>query len=225
MNTPPAYLTPSELIYLNGEKFVPKGGVFNTTRLIHMDFSVGAAPLAQAVIAAAFLTLEQQKTLRLEIRQKKVLFGLVSTKTLFADPTGPAAAWPANTVEAALPGIAAQLAGNKGQNEVHSILYAWLGQDVGAPFEEVFNRIKAGLAGRGLLETQEKTHLKIFKSRVYVCPEATRQFAAAQPLQPVQQMLSWCQQTRPEIYTSLFEQIKKGISARLEKADNDTGSD
>jgi hypothetical protein len=225
MNTTPAYLTPSELVYLNGEKFAPKGGVFNTTRLFHLDSSVGSAPLAQAVVAAAFLTLEQQGTLCMEVRQKKVLFGLTSTKALYADAVGQMAAWPAYTLESALPGLAYQLAGNKGQNEVHSILYAWIGQDVGAPFEEVFNRIKYGLAARGLLETRQETHMKIFKSTAYVLPEGTRQLAAVQPLQPVQQLLGWCQQSRPDVYSALFEQIKKGITARQEQSDTDTGSD
>jgi hypothetical protein len=213
MNTIPAFLTPSELVYLNGEKFVAKAGIFNATRLMHMDYPVGAAPMAQAVIAAAFLTLEQQATLRLEIRQKKVLFGLASSKALYADAVGQMAAWPAYTIESALPGLAYQLAGNNAQNEVHSILYAWLGQDVGSPFEEVFNRIKAGLAARGLLETRQETHLKIFKSTVYVLPEGTRQLAAVQPLQPVQQLMG------------LFDQIKKGIASRQEQTDTDTSSD
>jgi hypothetical protein len=221
MNTTPAYLTPSEQVYLNGEKFAPKGGVFNTTQLIHMDYKVNEAPLAQALVAAAFLTLEQQGTLRLEIRQKKVMFGLASSKALYADPVGQMAAWPAYTLESALPGWAYQLAGDKGQNEVHSILYAWLTQDVGAPFEEVFNRIKYGLAARGLLETRQETHLKIFKSTAYVLPEGTRQLAVSQPLEPIQQLLGWCQQSRPEIYASLFDQIKKGISARQERTDTD----
>jgi hypothetical protein len=225
MNTTPAYLTPSEQVYLNGEKFIPKGGVFNTTRLIHMDYAVGAAPLAQTLVAAAFLTLEQQGTLRLEIRQKKVMFGLASSKALFADAVGQMAAWPAYTIESALPGYAYQLAENKNQNEVHSILYAWLGQDSMAPFEALFDRIKYGLAARGLLETRQETHLKIFKSTAYVFPEGTRQLAAIQPLEPVQQLLGWYQQSRPEIYSSLFDQIKKGISARQERTDNDTNFD
>lgn len=222
MNTIPAYLTPSELVYLNGEKFAPKGGVFNTTHLIHMDYKVGEAPLAQAVAAAAFLTLEQQGTLRLEIRQKKVLLGLGSTKALYAEPVGPMAAWPAYTLESAIPGLAYQLAGDKGRNEVRTIVYAWLGQDVSMPFDEVFSRIKYGLAARGLLETREETHLKIFKSTTYVYPEGTRQLAAAQPLQPLQELLAWCQQARPEIFNMLYDQIKKGIEERRERDENDT---
>ena len=79
MNTPTTYLTPSELVYLNGEKFAPKAGVFGRTRLLHMEFDVNVTSLVQAMLAATFLTLEQQGTLRLEIRPKKALFGLMTT--------------------------------------------------------------------------------------------------------------------------------------------------
>ncbi len=153
------------MVYLNGEKFAQKAGVFNKTRLIHMDLSVSQAPLAQAVLVAAFLTLEQQGTLRLETRQKKVLLGLATSKALYADSVGPAAAWPQDTLEAALPVLAYQLALNKNKNDVETIVFAWLGQDSSFPYEAVFYRIQCGLAARGLLDSRQETHLKIFKAR------------------------------------------------------------
>ncbi len=222
MNATPLYLTPSELVYLNGEKFAPKGGIFNKTRLVHLDFEVSSAPLAQALFAAAFLTLEQQGTLRLEIRQKKTLFGLASARALYADSVGPAAAWPQDTIETALARIAYNLAMNKGQNEVSNVVYAWLGQDSTVPVEEVFNWVKAGLAARGLLDARVQTHLKIFKSTVYACPPQTLALAAGQPLQLVQQLFGWCQQSRPEVWKMLNSQISSGIEARREKTDTDT---
>jgi hypothetical protein len=225
MDANPAYLTPSEHVYLNGEKFAPKAGIFGKTRLMHMDFDANVVQLVQAIFAAAFLTLEQQGTLRLEIRPKKVLFGLASTKALFADSVGPMAAWPAQTIEAALPGLAYQLASNKGQNEVYGIVYAWLGQDFSSPYEEVLTRLKNGLTARNLLEAREERTLKIFTRTVYALPEATRQLALAQSIQPVQQLSAWCQQTRPEIWDSLNNQIKKEVSARQEKSDDDFDSD
>jgi hypothetical protein len=225
MNANPAYLTPSEHVYLNGEKFAPKAGIFGKTRLMHIEFDANVIQLVQAIFSAAFLTLEQQGTLRLEIRAKKVLFGLASAKGLFADSVGPMAAWPAQTIEAALPGLAYQLASSKGQNEVYGMVYAWLGQDSGAPFEEVLTRVKNGLAVRGLVETREERTLKIFTRIVYALPDATRQLALVQPIQPVQQLFTWCQQTRAEIWDSLNQQIKKAVTARQEKTDSDFDSD
>jgi hypothetical protein len=218
----PAYLTPSEHVYLNGEKFAPKAGVFNKTRLMHMDYQVEVKPFAQAVMAAAFITLEQQGTLRLEFRQKKGMFGLGSSKAFYADCVGPAAAWPTGTLEAALPNLSQGLAvtaANK--NEVLTIVYAWLGEDSMDPFEGVFVKIKAGLAQRGLLDSRIETHLKIFKNTVYSLPEPTRQLALTQPLQPIQQLMGWYAQNKPEVWKALNEQIKKGIEARQEKSDSD----
>jgi hypothetical protein len=117
----PAFLTPSEQVYLNGEKFADKGGVFNKTRLMHIDFQVDTKQLAQAVIAAAFITLQQQGTLRLEFHQKKRILGLGSASVFCADAVGPIAAWPAGTLESALPGLAQRLAAqSEAQNQVHT---------------------------------------------------------------------------------------------------------
>jgi len=225
MDATPAYLTPSEHVYLNGEKFAAKAGIFGKTRLMHMEFDANVIQLVQAIFAASFLTLEQQGTLKLEIRPKKVLFGLASSKALYADAVGPSAAWPAQTIEAGLPNLAYQLAGNKGQNEVNSIVYAWLGQDYSSPFEEVLARVKNGLAARGLVEAREERTLKIFTRTVYALPEATRQLALAQSIQPLQQLVGWCQQTRPELWDSLNNQIKKAVTSRQEKTDTDFDTD
>jgi len=225
MDAIPAFLTPSEHVYLNGEKFAPKAGIFGKTRLMHMDFDANATTLVQAIFAAAFLTLEQQGTLRLEIRPKKVLFGLASTKALYADSVGPSAAWPGQSIEAALPGLAYQLASDKGKNEVYAMIYAWLGQDFSSPFEEVLTRIKNGMSARGLVETHEERTLKIFTRTVHVLPEATRQLALTQSIQPVQQVITLCQQTRPDLWDSLNNQIKKAVSARQEKTDTDFDDD
>lgn len=218
----PVYLTPSEQVYLNGEKFAAKAGVFNKTRLMHSEQQVDAPQLAQAVIAAAFIILEQQGTLRLEFRQKKGLFGLGSSNLFYADAVGPMAAWPAGTLEAALPALAQGMAATAvNQNQVYVITYAWLEQDSGAPFESVFALIKRGLAARGLLESRVVTHLKIFKNTVYQLSEATRQLALSQPLQPVQQLTAWYAQARPDVWKALNQQIKRGIESRQEKSDRD----
>ncbi len=218
----PAYLTPSEQVYLNGEKFAPKGGIFNKTRLMHIDFQVDCPQLAQAAMAAAFITLEQQRTLRLEFRQKKGLFGLGSVTIFCAEVVGPVAAWPAGTLEAAMPMWAQRLAAAKvNQNEVYNITYFWLEQDYMSPFEQVLTLIKGGLAERGLLDSHVETHLKIFKNTVYSLPESTRQLALTQPLQPLQQLMAWYAQSKPDVWKALNDQIKRGIAARQEKDQSD----
>jgi hypothetical protein len=225
MNASQMYLTPSELVYLNGEQFAQKAGMLNKTRLIHMEYDVNTVQLAQAVIAAAFLTMEQQGTLRLQLRSKKVMLGLASSQTLYVDSVGPAAAWPQTTLEAALPGLAYNLAMENGKNEVVNAVYAWLSYDSVNPYDDVYFHIKNGLALRGLLEAHEERRLKIFTKTVYACNDATRQLIATQPVQPVQQLIAWNQQSRPDIWKELNEQIKKAISARQEKTDTDFDND
>jgi hypothetical protein len=48
--------------------------------------------------------------------------------------------------------------------------------------------------------------------------------AAAQPLQPVRQLLDWCQQSRPEVWKMLNDGIKRGITSRQE-ADTSPNTD
>lgn len=222
MNTPSIYLTPSELVYLNGEKFAATSKLRHKIRLLHIDAQVDVLQLAQMTIAAAFLILEQHGTMRMELRQKKVMLGLGSTQALYADRVGPVAAWPPGTLESQIPQTAERLAQYQGQTEVYGIVYAWLGHDCFAPFDEVFDRVKQGLAMRGLLESRVETKLKIFKNTVYSCPEFTRQLALQQPLQPLQQWMGWYQQNRPEHWRALLEQITKAVAAREEKTDSST---
>lgn len=220
---PDLYLTPSELVFLNGERFAQKVRLGNT-KLLHNDQDVGRVQLVVAILRAALFTQEQYRTLRLEVRKKKVLLGLTSTDTLYADPVGPAAAWPEGTVEAEFPPLAHSLYQSKGQNEVSNIIYAWLGHDVSSPYELVLEKIKWGLVKRGLLEVQEERKLKIFISRKFICPTPTVRLAAAQPLQPVLDLFNFYSQSRPDVWKESEDSIRKGVGARQEK-DNDTDFD
>src|SRR5512135_2417894 len=117
MSVPGSYLTPSELVYLNGEKFAQKAGVFNKIKLMHLDLSVNDAQLVQKVVAAAFLVNEQVGTLRLEVRAKKALFGLASVQALYAEPCGVQHPWPEHTLEAVFPTYAGRFKADKNTNE------------------------------------------------------------------------------------------------------------
>ena len=54
MSVPGPYLTPSELVFLNGDKFAQKAGVFNKIKLMHVDLSVNVIQLTQMAVASAF---------------------------------------------------------------------------------------------------------------------------------------------------------------------------
>lgn len=211
-------LIPSEMVYFNAEKLVSTKGVFNKISLMHTDVQVNRVELAQHLLAAAFLANEQAGLMRLELRQKKVMFGLSSKTALFADPTGQPPRWEGPCLEADL--LAA--AGRAANSEVESIVSAWLGRDYSDPYDEVFLRVKMNLAGRGLLDMQEERKLKIFVSRSFSLPTETRAFIAAQPLGPLSALLQNCQNTRPQVWQELLKQIKKAVDSRQEKMDVDS---
>ncbi len=162
MSIPGATLSPSELVYLNGEKFSQKAELFNRIKLMHLDQGVNNAQLVQMTVAAAFLANEQAGALRLELRSKKALFGLTSVQALYAEPCGVRPPWPNNTLEALLPTYAERFKVEKNSNEVYTILYAWMREDFMSPFDEVISRIQYGLGSRNLLGMREEKKLKIF---------------------------------------------------------------
>lgn len=211
-------LIPSELVYFNAEKLVSSKGVFNKTGLLHTDMQVNRVELAQHMLAAAFLANEQAGLMRLELRQKKGLFGLGSKTALFADPTGQPPRWEGPCLEADL--LAA--AGRAANSEVESIVAAWLARDYSDPYDELFSRVKMNLAGRGLLDMQEERKLKIFVSRSFSLPAEARAFIAAQPLGPLTALLQGCQNSRPQVWQELLKQVKKAVDSRQEKMDVDS---
>lgn len=211
-------LIPSELVYFNAEKLVSTKGVFNKTGLLHTDVQVNRVELTQHLLAAAFLANEQTGLMRLELRQKKVLFGLSSKTALFADPTGQPPRWEGPCLEADL--LAA--AGHAANSEVESIVSAWLASDYSDPYDEVFLRLKKRLSERGLLDMQEERKLKIFVSRNFSLPTEARAFIAAQPLGPLTALLQNCQNARPQVWQELVKQIKKAVDSRQEQMDVDS---
>ncbi len=225
MNIPGATLTPSELVYLNGEKFAQKAGVFNKIKLMHLDQSINDAQLVQMTAAAAFLANEQAGAVRLELRSKKALFGLTSVQALYAEPCGVRPPWPENTLEALFPTYAERFKVEKNTNEVYTILYAWMREDFMSPFDEVISRIQYGLGSRSLLGMREEKKLKIFTVHSYTLPDSTRALAQSTPLAPVQQLFQQCEQTRPQVWKALLEQIKKAIAARREQSDTSIDND
>jgi hypothetical protein len=68
-------LKPSELIYLNGERFAKKVMAGNI-ELLHVDDKVSMERLGEAMLVAALLASEAQGAIKLDIREKKALLGL-----------------------------------------------------------------------------------------------------------------------------------------------------
>lgn len=213
-------LSASELVLLNGDKFAKKVMMGNI-QLMHTEASVSVAQLGQAILAAAVLAVESTRNLQLEVRQKKATFGLRKVTKLYGDPTPHPVEWPDYCLESQLLQIADQLKQKDGSNQVTNMIYAWLREDSGSPWQTTIELVKSGMAQRGLLEAYEEKSLKIFTVTRYSLPDSTKSLAAQLPIQPVQQLLSNCEGNRKDVWDLLIKQIKKAIKDRTEQSDMD----
>lgn len=215
----PATLAASEMVYLQGEKFAAKAGVFNKVKLMHVEQDVNVNELVSTMLAAAFLWAEESGAVRLEVRQKKVLLGLAKSTTLFVDAVR-AVEFPAGSLESAIYSLAGQFSA-KNQNEVSNVIYAWMGSDSSSPWQQVVKLVQGGLAARGLLEVVQEKKLKIFTVSHYEIPLGTVQMALQLRPEGIQSMLLRCQQTRPDLWKMLTKQIKSGVDSRQEQSSSD----
>lgn len=212
-------LTPSELVFLNGEIFAHKVTLGNVD-LMHTDQKVSLAQLGEAILKAAFLACEQAEAFRLEFRERKAMLGLRKVQALAAVPASPRVMLPEHSLEATLAELAARLA-PQDKNDIYTILYTWLRQDTASPWNTVLDLLKAGMARRGVLDATEEKKLKLFTVTHYSLPQRTVALLKGQPVGVVKAMLESCQRARPEVWKELEQGIKKAIAARTEKTDID----
>jgi hypothetical protein len=212
-------LTPSELVFLNGEQFARKVTLGNV-ELMHSGEKVSLAQLAGAILAAAILACEQAGAIRLELKDRKAMLGLRKVRDLYAVPVAnPRDNLPEGSLEATFAELATYLA-PQDKNDIYHMLYTWLRKDSMAPWNTVLELLKAAMAERGMLEAVEEKKLKIFTVTHYTLPERTTRLVKGQPAGPVKALLESCQRARPEVWKELEEGIKKAIAARTERTDN-----
>lgn len=212
-------LTPSEVVFLNGEMFASKVMLGNID-LLHSNEKVSLAQLGLTILQAAFLACEQAGAFRLEVRERKAMLGLRKVRKLYAVPATPREKLPEHSLEATFFDLATSFA-PQSNNNIYSMLYAWLRQDAAAPWNTVMELLKASMAQRGILDATEEKKLKIFTKIRYTYPERTARLVKGQSAEPVKAMLDNCARTRPEVWKLLESRIKKAISARTESSDVD----
>jgi hypothetical protein len=212
-------LTPSEVVFLNGEMFAKKVMLGNVD-LMHSDEKVSISQLGQAILATAILACEQAGALRLEVRERKAMLGLRKVRELFAVPASPRENLPEHSLEATFFDLATRLA-PQDNNDIYTMLYNWLREDATSPWNTAFELFKTGMAKRGMLDATEVKKLKIFTVTRYTLPERTAKLVKGQPVGPVKALLDNCERTRPEVWKMLESSIKKAITARTESSDND----
>jgi hypothetical protein len=212
-------LTPSEVVFLNGELFAKKVMLGNVD-LMHSDEKVSLAQLGQTILATAILACEEAGAFRLEVRERKAMLGLRKVRELFAVPSNPRENLPENSLEATFSNLATRLA-PQNNNDIYTIFYSWLREDTSSPWNTAIELLKAGMAMRGMLDATEEKKLKLFTITRYTFPERTARLVKGQSVGPVKALLDNCERTRPEVWKILESSIKKAITARTESSDSD----
>jgi hypothetical protein len=218
--SPTSPLAPSELVFLNGESFAKKAMVGNV-KLLHSGNNVSVAQLGQAIMAVAILACEQAGVIRLEVRPKKALLGLRTVNGLYVVPTGYVVAWPVYSLESMVRPLAEQLQADKESNEVINILYSWLREDTASPWQSSIELLKEGMAARGILTKVEERKLMVLKVTHYEFPASSAALVGQFSVEPYRQLLEICQNSRPDVWKLLVQQIKEAIRSRTEQTDVD----
>jgi hypothetical protein len=197
----PAF-APSELVLLFGDRFAPEAGMLaSREEVLTSGVKVSSEKLMNAAVGAAFWAVHRSGAATLEMRQAKKLFGLMKTQKLHIVRGAAASPFPAGSLESVIVDASEQ------SPQVQGILESYIGSEVTDPPARVLSLMKAGLEGRGLLETQERKTMKVFTTVAYTLPESTRAAAGREALEPVQALLRDAEQREPE----LFKAVQKAI--------------
>jgi hypothetical protein len=219
-----ACLTPSEMVFLAGNRFAPKGGVGDKYTLLGQEIYVSKKLLATRVYAAAFLAEFGYGSIVLEVKEKKAMLGLRSVRQVFVQIGSNATPSPVPSLEASLRSLSERLQASRASHEVKAVVASFLQQDDGDPFAKANDLIKDQLARRGLVQRWEEKRLKIFTVAKYALPAETAALAAA-GVDAIQSWLTQCQQSQSELWQLLVADIEAGIKSRQTRSDTTDNQD
>lgn len=205
---------PSELVALFGEHFAGEGGMLAAKEeALVSRVKVSAEKLAHAALAAALLANEQAGAVRLEHRKGKALFGLVSTEKLHVVLGEREAAWPDGTLEASVALLA------HGGPTVAELFQSVIAAESHNPGQRVCSMVKAGLAGRDLMDVAEKKMLGLITVPQFILRDEVRRMAMAASHQPVLAMLQRTERERPDIWEKVMKDIRAAMTWMTSSSD------
>jgi hypothetical protein len=208
-------LTPSEVVVLLGDRFVEAAGMLGyKEEVLTSGVKVNTEKLARPVLQAALLANQERGAFRLELERRKAMFGLLSREVVVARPGAASAPWPEGSLEGTLAGLA-----GSGPVDVYEMVTRLLGKDRDDPSGTVIGMVKAGLAGRGLLEVEEKKALMVFTTASFALPPGTRALAEAAPVGRVKESLESFQREHPQLQAALEKAIRSAITFRTKSND------
>jgi hypothetical protein len=203
-------LAPSELVLFHAEDFAQAGSM----RLPHTNTRVSAQELGQTILAVAVLANERARTVDLKVDRKEALFGCLVTRLVIeAADTRPD--WPVESLEYQVWSAAGSLP-REGRHDVFSNVHALLKVDSAAPWKHVVNLVAKGLVERGLLEVDQEAWTPIFSPGRCIPPLGTAFAIGHESAIPIQEMIADCQQTQPELWRQLVEEIRSAVRQRFD---------
>lgn len=214
----PIAFTPSELVYFHAGAFAREKALLDAVKLAHTDTKYDASELATAILSAAILAAEEAGDVVLEPGKVSRLFGLRKVDVLTVKPGPTPGAFPAGTFEARVRPAAASA---KQQADAEHVVKGLLEEDSADPHVRAVGLVERGLLERRLLETQEVRQLKVFRSQVFVYPEATAQLVRGTTPEAPSRLLEKAQRERPDVWRLLQEGIRRAASARTERDSGD----
>ena len=206
-NAAPPTFTPSELVVLFGEKFAEEGGMLTAKEeALVSRMKVSAEKLAHAALAAALLANEQTGVVRLEHRKGKALFGLMNTEKLHVVLGDREPTWPDGTIESTVALLA------HGGPTVSELFQSAIGSESHNPGQQVCAMVKAGLAGRDLMDVAERKMLGMITVPHFVLRDEVRRMAMAESPAPIQAMLRDAEKNRPQIWEQVMKEIRAAMT-------------
>jgi hypothetical protein len=203
---------PSEMALLFGDRFAGPGSFTQGKEELLTGGTAAQHELAREVIVAALLGMEHSGEIRIVQEPRKALLGLMTRQAVVAEATGSRAAWPAGSLEGELRETI-----NGSRSEVSEVVCRWLGSDMNSPEKHVLDRVRRGLAGRGLVHREEKRAMKIFTSHSDSLPDATRELLARESPDELLGLLR--AGGRGDLVELVRKQVAKALAQRTESSD------
>jgi len=180
------------------------------TLLLDGRTGVSSKQLVANTLKAALLAHEQANTIQFEINEETKPH-LRGSRSLVVVPTGKTGDWPHATLESRL------LLDRRAT--VADIVFDWLGEDSGNPWDRAAEQCKIMLVLRGVARVQSR-----WRGRTYVLAADAGPLMSQTSPQPVEALLEDCRANQPQVWALFDQEIDRAIRRRTRRSSHEGGS-
>lgn len=204
---------PSELVVLFGDRFAEEGGMLTVKEeVLTSGTKVSAEKLGMAAVLAALYSSHARGTARLSLETKKAMFGLTTKQVPMLAGSGGAGGWPAGSIEDALAAVPAPA-------KLEDVVAQVIGAKTQNPWQRLALVVRAGLAGRGLLEVEEGRMLKVIRTTKFTLPPSTRDAVRPLDVDAVRETLDRFPRENPELAKAVEKAVRAAAVWMTESTD------